>query len=103
MHEIIVELVKSGKIEWKKHAIKRLLERGISRSEVFEALSGCEIIEQHDLKRPLPSVLVLGSFNNQPLHVMLAIDEEERTLWIITVYKPSLLEWMDDFRTRRQK
>jgi hypothetical protein len=103
LHKTIVELVNSGKIEWKKHAIKRLLERGIKRSQVFEALADCEIIEQHDLKRPLPSVLVLGSFNNQPLHVMLAIDEKERVLWIITVYKPSLLEWMDDFKTRRQK
>jgi len=99
----IKELVDNGKVEWKKHALKRLFERGLGRSQIFEAISNCEIIEQHSLQRPLPSVLALGYYNEEPLHVMLAIDESEKILWIITIYKPSLKEWMEDYKTRRQK
>ncbi len=101
MLDKIKELVNNGKIEWKKHALKRLFERGLKRSQVFEAISNCEIIEQHSLQRPLPSVLVLGYYNNEALHVMLAVDEAEEMLWIITAYKPSLKEWMEDYKTRR--
>ncbi|MDP2211719.1 MAG: DUF4258 domain-containing protein [Candidatus Aquicultor sp.] len=103
MLDKIKELVSNRKIEWKKHALKRIFERNLSRSQIFEALFNCEIIEHHELQRPLPSVLVLGYYGEEPLHMMLAVDEIDEILWIITVYKPSLEEWMDDYKTRRKK
>lgn len=101
MLDKIKQLVDNRKVEWKKHALKRLFERSLKRNQVFDAISNCEIIEQHSLQRPLPSILALGYYNNEPLHVMLAVDEPNETVWIITVYKPSLEEWMEDFKTRR--
>jgi len=99
----IKEFTSSRKIKWKKHALKRLFERNLSRSQIFEALLNCEIIEHHELQRPLPSVLVLGYYGQEPLHIMLAIADTDEILWIITVYKPSPEEWLDDYKTRRQK
>jgi len=99
----IKEFTSSRKIKWKKHALKRLFERNLKRGQIFEALLRCEIIEHHKLQRPLPSVLVFGYYGQKPLHMVLAIDEVDEILWIITVYKPSLEEWLDDYKTRRQK
>lgn len=84
---IIISLVKNRKIEWKKHALKRMLERDIKREEVFNALIDCEIIETHKTYRPLQSYLVLGYHNDEALHVMLAISEKE---------------WQKDYKTRRK-
>lgn len=101
MQKKIKKLIELRKIKWKKHALKRMLERHIKRIEVFEAISDCTIIETHSVKRPLQTFLVLGYYKNQPLHVMLAIDEIENILWIITVYKPTLDEWRENFKSRR--
>lgn len=103
MFDKIKYLAGRRKVEWKKHALKRLFERNLNRGQIFEALLNCETIEHHELQRPLPSVLVLGYYGQEPLHIMLAIDEIDEILWIVTVYSPSLEEWMDDYKTRRQK
>lgn len=103
MFDEIKALARAQRIEWKKHALKRLFERGISRDQVFEVLSDCELVEEHELERPLPSILVLGYSGNDPLHVMLAVDQAENLLWVITLYKPTLDEWEPDYKTRRRR
>ncbi len=37
-----------GNIVWRQHAIVRMLERGISRGDVFEAVEDGRIIEQYE-------------------------------------------------------
>jgi len=100
--EQIRSLVERRRVEWRKHAIKRMLERTISREAVLEALKQCEVVEAYPDDKPLPAFLGLGYHRYQPLHVVVGLDEAEEMLWIITVYEPSLEEWKEDFKTRRR-
>ena len=93
--------IKSRKIEWKKHALKRLFERGIKRQDVFDAISTGEIIETYTEDKPFPSYLVSGYAGGMPLHVVLAFDDNEGIVFIITVYIPSASQWQSDWKTRR--
>jgi len=98
----IKALVAARRVNWKKHALRRILERQVSRERVFVSLAAGEIIEVHELERPLVSCLVLGYYNGKALHVVAAVDGRENVLWIITVYEPSLIEWREDMKTRRR-
>ena len=93
--------LKSGKIEWKKHALKRLFERGIKRQDVFDAINSGEIIETYLEDKPFPSYLVSWYGDRRPLHIVLALDDSEGTVFIITVYTPSATQWQSDWKTRR--
>jgi hypothetical protein len=79
-------------------------QRKITADEVKEVLQGCKIIEYYPEDRPLPSGLVLGyTENNRAIHAVVALDEDEEMLWIITVYEPILLEWEKGFEKRRKR
>lgn len=87
----------SGAVRWSDHALKRLMIRGISQSEVLQAiLSGC-IIEEYPDDYPYPSCLVLGN----GLHVVCGIGQG--LVWIITAYIPDPEKWEFDLKTRRRE
>ena len=88
-------------IEWNRHALERMLERGISRQEVTDVLFSGEVIEDYPSDRPYPSFLMYGTSNDKSLHVVLAFDQEHETVYIITAYFPDTLHFLDDYRTRR--
>jgi len=43
--DLLQNAVKKGYIEWQRHALERMMERGISRETVKEVLLKGEIIE----------------------------------------------------------
>jgi hypothetical protein len=43
----IIEALEVGSIEWRRHALERMLERDISRAEVKMTLQNGEIIENY--------------------------------------------------------
>ena len=92
------------KILWSRHGTTELLNEGWSRATVEEALQDGEVIEDYPaLHRALPDCLVLGRLKNgEPLHAVIAIDEANDRLFIVTVYRPSHEEWNDEWRTRRK-
>lgn len=96
-------LVHERKVEWKRHALKKLLERDIRRAEIFGALENFEIVESYAHEKAIPSFLLLGYYENKALHIVTAVDEIEEILWVITVYAPSPEEWEQDLKTRRKK
>ena len=95
--------VRSGNVEWQRHALERALEREITRAEVLEVLENGERIENYPHAHPLPRALLLGWSINRPLHVVAAFDSERNTAAIITVYEPSLVYFEPDFKTRRKQ
>lgn len=95
-------LVKKRQVIWRRHALERLLERGLTRAMIFDALLAGELIEDYSAARPVPSGLVLGWQRNHPVHVVIAIEDDE-TLAIITAYEPTLEHFGSDFRTRRKR
>lgn len=95
-------LAAEDRIALKRHSIVRMHQRRISVDELKDALISCKLIEDYPTDRPLPSGLVLGyAANGKAMHAVVAIDEEEPMLWVITVYEPTLLEWEDGFERRR--
>ena len=70
---------------WKKHALVRMMERGISRAWVKQTITTGNVIESYIEDRPFPSYL-LCSLTPEPLHVVVSFDENNHTLYVITVY-----------------
>jgi hypothetical protein len=92
------------KILWSRHGITELVEERLGRGALENGLKQCEVIEDYPtLHRPLPDCLVLGWITPpRPFHAVLAIDEANDRVLVVTVYRPSPEEWEDDCRTRRR-
>lgn len=95
--------LESGYIEWQRHALEQMMERGISRETVKEVLRKGEIIDDYPDDTPYPSGLFLGWVKGEPLHVVAAFDSLTGWCFIITAYKPDLEYFESDYKTRRQK
>jgi hypothetical protein len=101
--EIIRSLAKQDRIAFKKHSILRMRQRTILADDVKFALLNGRFIEQYPTDRPLPSGLLLGQTEHgRILHIVIACDEIEQMLWLITVYEPNLNDWEDGFERRRK-
>jgi len=97
------EAVEKKRIEWKKHVLERMLERGISRADVFTVLLTGKIIESYGSDRPFPSYLILGYVGEHPIHVVVAYDDKSETCYIVTVYRPDLQHFDADCMTRKKR
>ncbi len=93
--------VREGRIQWRQHALQRMIERDISRDRVCAAILNGEIIEDYSADRPFPSVLLLAFVEGGPLHVVVALDPGAEYAYIITAYEPRADRFGPDFRTRR--
>jgi hypothetical protein len=91
------------RILWSRHAITELVADDLTRRQVEGALQECELIGDYPtLHRPLPDCLVLGWLTaTDPLHAVVAIDQQKDRILIVTVYRPNEEEWEHDWRTRR--
>lgn len=100
--DLLQNAVKKGYIEWQRHALERMMERGISREMVKEVLLNGEVIEDYPDDKPYPSALFLGRVKKQPLHVVAAFDSLTGWCFVITAYKPDLEHFESDYKTRRK-
>jgi hypothetical protein len=82
------------------HALQRMFRRRISVQDVREVVLGGETLETYRDDQPYPSRLVLGWRSNRPLHVVVADDQEESQVVVITAYEPDPDRWSGDFRRR---
>jgi len=96
------ELIRQRRVIWKHHALERILERGLTRSIVLDAVLRGELIEDYTEDRPFPSGLFLGWHGNQPLHVVITLDTAENVIAVITAYEPKIEHFEPDYRTRRK-
>jgi len=99
--EALREAVKEGRFEWRMHALQKILERGISLTDVKNTLVAGEIIKEYPKDKPFPSCLVLGFTGQEPLHVVTGLDKANQTVHIITAYRPGLNKFEKDFKTRK--
>lgn len=93
--------VESSRIKWQRHALERMMERGISRKIVKKVLLSGEIIEEYPDDKPFPNALFLGWLEGMPLHVVAALDSQSSCCYVITAYKPNLEHFEPDYKTRR--
>jgi len=97
---MIGRVLDAGEVIWSKHALHRMLERGVKRADIFEILKNGEKIEIYPEDRPWPSALFLGWSDIRPIHVVAAMNPHAAQLAIITVYEPTSERFGADFRTR---
>ena len=95
------ELVAAGKIEWRKHVLQKLAERGIPQQAVLDVLLTGERIRDYADDKPFPSALFLGYVSGKPFHVVAACDENREQVFMITAYEPSLEIFESDYKTKR--
>jgi len=96
----IIKALDFGNIEWRKHALERMLERDISRIEVKETLRYGEIIENYETDAPFPSALFFY-INTKAIHVVASLDKETKTIFVITAYVPDSIHFHDNLKQRR--
>lgn len=97
----LVEAIQNGFIEWQRHALERMMERGISREIVKQVILKGEVIEDYPDDKPFPTALFLGWFEGEPFHVVTGLDSLSGYCFVITVYRPNLDHFEPDYRTRR--
>jgi hypothetical protein len=80
-----------------------LVTENLDRRHIEEALASCEVIEEYsERNRPLPDCLVLAWLEAvKPFHAVVAIDEPNDRILIVTVYCPTFERWNSDWRTRK--
>lgn len=99
----IKDFLKLGKVSFKRHALVRLLERRITVSEVEEVLLNPTLIESYPDDKPLPSYLIGGKTTlGRALHIVIALDEPAKYIWIITVYEPDTSIWENEYQKRKK-
>ena len=93
--------IDATQIYWRKHALQRMLERSLTRSDVKEAIVKGIVIEEYRDDAPFPSCLIAYIAPHQPLHVVVSFDKEANALYVITAYVPDTLHFEEDLITRR--
>ena len=96
----IQEAIATGKYQFSVHAVKRTIERHISRMEIEQAVAKAEIIEDYPDDKYGPSCLLYGkSAGGRALHIQVSLPPNVK---IITVYEPEPAEW-EDYRVRKKQ
>jgi hypothetical protein len=90
-----------ARIVYRLHAIERMFEREISAAEVKDVLLSGQVIERYPGDTPYPSSLVKGIVDGKPLHVVVARNETDDELIVVTVYRPDPQQWDNEFGRRR--
>ena len=94
-------LKENFEIEYRVHSLQRMFGREITESDVKYLLVHGDIVELYEDDYPLPSMLINGcSSSNIPLHIVIAVNSDEKKLVVVTVYIPTSERWNADF-TRR--
>lgn len=99
----IREHARSRKIKWSSHALAEITPEDLSVDVVESALENAIVIEDYPhAHRFLPDCLVLAFVSPQePIHVVVALNELQDYILIVTVYRPNQEEWQDGWRTRK--
>jgi hypothetical protein len=98
--EQILRQLTNGEFEFTHHALRRVVERNISESEIRQAARNGRIIEDYPDDKYSPSCLILGfTQEGRPLHIQVSYAETEKVR-IITLYEPDPDEWIE-FSKRR--
>jgi len=101
MLEKIKSACAEGRIQWRSHALERMMERGISRQQVKQVLMKGEMVASYLDDQPFPSLLIDGRLEDDVLHVVVAFDETESYCYVITAYRLDMEHFESDLKTRR--
>jgi hypothetical protein len=78
-----------------------MFARSVKKEDVLSVVRSGEIIAEYPDDYPFPSYLILGFFGGRPLHVVVSIDHQDLTCYIVTVSQPDPELWQENFTQRR--
>ena len=85
--------INAGDYRFSYHAITRMIERRIERTEIEEVIRQGLIIEEYPDDKYAPSCLIYGQTSSRRmLHVQASMPPK---VVIITTYEPDPNEWID--------
>ncbi|MDP3148379.1 MAG: DUF4258 domain-containing protein [Ignavibacteria bacterium] len=99
----IKECVKQERILWTYHVNMRLSQRSITSFNVINSIDSFEIIEEYPDDKYLQSYLIYAKDSDFVFHLVVAVDETNNCITVVTAYKPTLEKWGNDFKTRRRR
>jgi hypothetical protein len=98
MIDSIKACIQATSFTFTDHALRQMLKRRISDTDVTEAVLADEIIEDYPHDKYGPSCLIYGrTKSGRPLHVQCSYPPQVR---IVTTYEPDPTEWTNA-RVRR--
>lgn len=89
-------------VYFSRHALERMFQRCIPPEALRTLLEHGEIIATYADDRPYPSVLMLGWFENKPVHAVVARNAATAECQVITVYRPDPTLWDSAFKSRKK-
>ena len=95
--------VNNRDMRWTHHANMRLGVKRIARGAVVDSIDNYEIIESNPDDKYLPSYLVYTEYDGEHFHILFATDVAGGNVRVVTVYRPSDIKWMPDYKTRRRQ
>ena len=96
-------MIHCKKVSFSGHAVQRMYEREITKSQVLFVIETGSIIAQYPDDSPYPSCLLNGNADSRPLHLVVAVDNSDSSCYIITAYIPDPFQWTDNYQSRREK
>jgi hypothetical protein len=93
---------KSTSVLVKDHAARRMMERGIFKSDILEVLNEGKEIEEYPNDFPYPSSLLFKIVDDRPIHIVAAFNRKENQIIIITTYIPDEDTFESDHITRKK-
>ena len=91
------------KIYWSFHAVNKLRKEGLRKAYIEAALKDAILIEDYpDHGRPLPDCLLLGFIDDNPIHIVAAIDIDMDRIFVVTVYRPDIMRWENDWKRKKK-
>lgn len=99
----IQECVRSRRMFWTYHVNMRMDRRSIARRTILDAVESYAIIESYPDDKYLPSYLVWMTLDGEFIHALFAVDVADRTVRVVTAYRPQPLEWTPDMKRRNPR
>jgi hypothetical protein len=94
--------IESARILYRVHAVNQMFDRKISEKEVTEIVTRGKVIEEYQDDSPYPSYLLLGEGNDRPLHVVMAYNNVDNEVIVITAYEPDASKWESGFMRKKK-
>lgn len=92
--------IECAELYFTRHAVQQMFARSISDQDIASVVQLGEVISEYPDDRPYPSYLIFRYIGFRPIHVVIAINPDDKSCIIVTAYEPSSGLWGPDFKTR---
>src|SRR6056297_2582801 len=91
-----LENLDCSSIQFSGHAVTRMFQRALSKNTIRRIIMEGEVIADFPDDCPYPSCLLLGYYDAEPIHIVVALDKGSGKCFVLTAYKPDCDKWSED-------